>query len=143
MACSKPRKVVPQAKHKTNSTKSQFDKVDRLANRVPGRQTTVQARFPLVGQVASLAESTAKLLNNRIGFRLPILIAGILLAKGRCTVACWLRAAGVKGDWDSVLRSIAVDDTPTKRYGKHVETANLHRNPTAGPADGEWIYAHN
>lgn len=175
MANSKPKKAVPQAKHKTNSTRSQFDKVDRLANRVPGRQTTERARFPLVGQVASLAKSTAKLLDDRIGFRLPILIAGILLAKGRCTVACWLRAAGVKGDWDrfyDLLQSIgrnatvlmlpliyhimsrfasvrdqqmilAVDDTPTKRYGKHVEAANVHRNPTAGPADGEWLYGHN
>ncbi len=100
MANSKPKKAIPQAKHKTKSASSQFDKRDRLANRIPGRQTTERARVPLVGQVASLAKSTAKLLDDRIGFRLPILIAGILLAKGRCTVACWLRAAGVKGDWD-------------------------------------------
>lgn len=38
---------------------------------------------------------------------------------------------------------LAVDDTPTKRYGKQVEAANVHRNPTAGPADGEWLYGHN
>jgi len=109
MANSKPKKAAPQAKHKTKLASSQFDKRDRLANRVPGRQTTERARVPLVGQVASLAKSTAKLLDDRIGFRLPILIAGILLAKGRCTVACWLRAAGVKGDWDrfyDLLQSI-------------------------------------
>jgi hypothetical protein len=88
MPNSKSKKAVPQAEHKTNSTRSQFDKVDRLANCVPGRKMTVRAMFPLVGQVASLAESAAKLLDSRIGFRLPILIAGILLAKGRCTVAC-------------------------------------------------------
>ena len=38
---------------------------------------------------------------------------------------------------------IAIDDSPTKRYGKYVEGAGVHRNPTAGPADGEWIYGHS
>jgi hypothetical protein len=35
------------------------------------------------------------------------------------------------------------DDSPTKRYGRHVEGAGVHHNPTAGPADGEWLYGHN
>lgn len=38
---------------------------------------------------------------------------------------------------------LACDDTPTKRYGKHVEGAGVHHNPTPGPADGEWMYGHN
>ena len=38
---------------------------------------------------------------------------------------------------------IAVDDSPTQRYGRHVEGAGVHHNPTAGPADGEWTYGHN
>jgi len=38
---------------------------------------------------------------------------------------------------------LAVDDTPTARYGKHVEGAGVHHNPTAGPADGEFLYGHN
>lgn len=38
---------------------------------------------------------------------------------------------------------LAGDDSPTKRYGKHVEGAGVHHNPTAGPADGEWLYGHN
>jgi len=38
---------------------------------------------------------------------------------------------------------LAVDDSPTRRYGRHVEGAGVHHNPTAGPADGEWIYGHN
>ena len=42
----------------------------------------------------------------------------------------------------SVIR-IAVDDSPTKRFGRHVQGAGIHHNPTAGPADGEWIYGHN
>ncbi len=38
---------------------------------------------------------------------------------------------------------LVVDDSPTPRYGKHVEGAGVHHNPTPGPADGEWLYGHN
>jgi hypothetical protein len=38
---------------------------------------------------------------------------------------------------------IGGDDSPTKRYGRHVEGAGVHHNPTPGPADGEWLYGHN
>src|SRR5690606_20341818 len=38
---------------------------------------------------------------------------------------------------------LAGDDSPTKRYGRHVEGAGVHHNPTAGPADGDWLYGHN
>jgi len=38
---------------------------------------------------------------------------------------------------------VAVDDSPTQRYGRHVEGAGVHHNPTQGPAEGEWIYGHN
>ena len=35
------------------------------------------------------------------------------------------------------------DDSPTQRYGKHVEGAGVHHHPTPGPADSEWLYGHN
>jgi hypothetical protein len=38
--------------------------------------------------------------------------------------------------------TFALDDTPTKRYGKHVEGAGLHHNPTPGPADQTYVYGH-
>lgn len=38
---------------------------------------------------------------------------------------------------------LAMDDSPTSRYGRHVEGAGIHHNPTAGPAGGEWLYGHN
>ena len=38
---------------------------------------------------------------------------------------------------------VAIDDSPTKRYGKCVEGAGVHHHPTPGPADGEWLYGHN
>jgi hypothetical protein len=39
--------------------------------------------------------------------------------------------------------TVALDDSPTSRYGKHVEGAGVHHDPTPGPADGEWLYGHN
>ena len=39
--------------------------------------------------------------------------------------------------------TVAIDDSPTPRYGPHVEGAGVHHNPTPGPADGEWLYGHN
>lgn len=38
---------------------------------------------------------------------------------------------------------VALDDSPTERYGKHVEGAGVHHDPTPGPAGGEWLYGHN
>lgn len=38
---------------------------------------------------------------------------------------------------------LGMDDSPTSRYGRDVEGAGVHHNPTPGPADGEWLYGHN
>jgi hypothetical protein len=38
---------------------------------------------------------------------------------------------------------IGMDDSPTARYGQHVEGAGVHHNPTPGPADGTWLNGHN
>jgi hypothetical protein len=35
-----------------------------------------------------------------------------------------------------------IDDSPTKRYGPKVEGADIHRNPTPGPADQKYVYGH-
>jgi len=45
------------------------------------------------------------------------------------------------GVGDRIL--LGMDDSPTSRYGRHVEGAGVHHNPTPGPADGEWLYGHN
>lgn len=37
---------------------------------------------------------------------------------------------------------VAVDDSPTRRYGPRVEGAGVHHDPTPGPAGGEWLYGH-
>jgi hypothetical protein len=36
----------------------------------------------------------------------------------------------------------ALDDSPTKRYGPHVEGAGKHHNPTPGPAGSQFLYGH-
>jgi hypothetical protein len=111
-------------------------------------------------------------LHARNRWRLPVLLVGILFAHGRRTVTTWLRAAGVSPDFRDyyyflaalgrktksvgtrllllVLRTVplpdrivaVIDDTPTKRYGPHVEGADIHRNPTPGPADQKYLYGH-
>ncbi len=111
-------------------------------------------------------------LHARLAFRLLILFTGLLFARGRRTVASWLRAAGIGKDFKDyyyflgslgrnirfvgsvvlakVLRTVplderillALDDSPTKRYGKLVEGAGLHHNPTPGPADQKFVYGH-
>jgi|1186.fasta_scaffold77066_1 hypothetical protein len=35
-----------------------------------------------------------------------------------------------------------IDDTPTSRYGPHVEGAGIHHNPTSGPDDHKFLYGH-
>src|SRR5438046_4853476 len=37
---------------------------------------------------------------------------------------------------------LALDDTPTQRYGPLVEGAGIHHNPTPGPADQKFLYGH-
>lgn len=37
---------------------------------------------------------------------------------------------------------VAVDDTPTERYGPEVEGAGIHHNPTPGPAGKKFVYGH-
>jgi DDE superfamily endonuclease len=37
---------------------------------------------------------------------------------------------------------VGIDDTPTERYGPHVEGAGIHHNPTPGPANHEHLYGH-
>jgi len=111
-------------------------------------------------------------LHGRCRWRLSILLGGILFAHGRRTVASWLRAAGVTTDFSAyyyfiaavgrkaesiatrvlvlLLRHLpigdrivlALDDTPTKRYGPKVQGAGIHHNPTPGPADAKFLYGH-
>ena len=111
-------------------------------------------------------------LDARHRWRLPMLLTGILFARGRRTVSTWLRAAGVSDDYADyyyflasvgrnsellatqllvlVLRTLplperllaVIDDSPTKRYGPKVEGADIHRNPTPGSADQKYLYGH-
>jgi len=111
-------------------------------------------------------------LHGRCRWRLPLLLVGLLFAGGRRTVTAWLRAAGLQDRFrnyyyfiSSVGRNtkavairllqlairhvptgprvlLALDDTPTKRYGPQVEGAGLHHNPTSGPGDHKFFYGH-
>ena len=173
MAKRKGSSKRPQAQHKRNSKKSQHDKRERLSRTNPDRQRTSRARVPLVGAMRTAALKLQSVLDRRIAFRLPIIMAGMLLSNNCRTASAWFAKAAVKDDWDrfydclgSIGRTssklgaaildlivkkfapggrilLAIDDSPTARYGKHVEGAGVHHNPTPGPADGEWLYGHN
>src|SRR5262249_19546687 len=100
------------------------------------------------------------LLHAGLADRLRPLLTGLLFARGRRTVASWLRGGGLGDDYRSyyyLLTSLghkvkyvaaallrravtviepgerllfALDDTPTKRYGPKVQGAGIHHNPT-------------
>src|SRR4051812_17462526 len=38
--------------------------------------------------------------------------------------------------------TFALDDPPTERYGRKVQGAGVHHNPTPGPAGGPFVYGH-
>ena len=42
----------------------------------------------------------------------------------------------------SARLTFARDDTPTPRYGRQVQGAGVHHNPTPGPAGGPFAYGH-
>ena len=46
------------------------------------------------------------------------------------------------GDGPGTPLVFAIDDSPTKRYGPHVEGAGKHHNPTPGPAGSPFLYGH-
>ena len=48
----------------------------------------------------------------------------------------------IPGDASGAPLVFAVDDSPTKRYGPHVEGAGKHHNPTPGPAGSPFLYGH-
>lgn len=114
----------------------------------------------------------ASWLDRRSGQRLTTLLLGILLARGRRTATSWFRAAGITDDfrpaystiyavgrradrlalsaWSTVRPClagsrrlvVAIDDTPTPRYGPCVQGAGRHHNPTPGPAGEKFLYGH-
>ena len=128
--------------------------------------------FELPLCLAAWIVSLSSPLDVRSAVRVELLLVGILFAKDRRTVACWLRAAGIgKGfrPFYHVFRSIGravqlmagrvldivvenlplgerillvFDDSPTKRYGPCVQGAGIHHNPTPGPAGAPFLYGH-
>lgn len=117
-------------------------------------------------------DELAGALHARNRWRLSCLLVGIVFATGRRTVTSWLRAAGISDGFadyyyflqpvgrrihvlaerllELLLRRLvtgdrivlAIDDTPTKRYGPQVQGAGIHHNPTPGPAHQQYLYGH-
>lgn len=126
----------------------------------------------LPAEVALWISQLSRVLHETCAWRLVPLATGLLFARGRRTVASWLRAGGLGRDYQSYyyflgtlgrnIKSLAgmllqlaikviqpgerllfaLDDTPTKRYGPKVEGAGIHHNPTPGPAGQKFLYGH-
>jgi hypothetical protein len=59
------------------------------------------------------------------------------------TIAAYLVLTVVKPLLSGLERlMIALDDTPTERYGPYVQGAGVHHNPTPGPAGSPYVYGH-
>jgi len=130
------------------------------------------AIWKLPAEVTTWVDRLAAMLDARLAHRLTKVFLGVLFARGRRTVTSWLRAIGVGVDFadyyyflGSLGRQtasvalallllavkaiapgecllLALDDTPTKRYGPKVQGAGVHHNPTPGPADQKFVYGH-
>jgi DDE superfamily endonuclease len=110
-------------------------------------------------------------LDRRSAARLPLLLYGALFGAGRRTVTSWFRAAGITDEFRPAYATacaagreadhlaisaalavtpvlgkrrllLAIDDTPTPRWGPQVEGAGIHRNPSPGPAGEKYVYGH-
>jgi len=129
-----------------------------------------RSSFPV--EVALWIKSLSSLLHATHAWRLAPLLRGMLFARGRRTVTSWLRAGELGDDFQGyyyflgalgrkvksfaglllqlAVQTIhpgerllfAIDDTPTKRYGPHVQGAGIHHNPTPGPAEQKFVYGH-
>lgn len=127
----------------------------------------------LTTDVTAWINRLAGVLDPRHSWRLLPLLTGLLFATGRRTVSSWLRAGELSDDYQdyyyflstlgrkvewlaaTLLRIaveviapegrilLALDDTPSKRYGPKVEGAGVHHNPTPGPAGAKFLYGHN
>jgi hypothetical protein len=130
------------------------------------------AEWQLAGELVLWITQLSGPLHRRLAGRLLPIFTGMLFAQGRKTVAGWLRGGGLGHDFRAyyyflgslgrkaqlvgslLLRRavdvvapegrllFALDDTPTARYGPHVEGAGVHHNPTPGPAEQKFLYGH-
>jgi hypothetical protein len=130
------------------------------------------AKRVFVAETARWIQQLSGVLHQANAWRLAPVLWGMLFSRGRRTVAGWLRTAELGKDYQgyyyflgSLGRNVnqvagallrlavqvlcpgdrllfGIDDTPTKRYGPHVEGAGIHHNPTPGPAEQKYLYGH-
>jgi SRSO17 transposase len=144
-----------------------------LPHDLPPRTDTAMTSSHTPAPRCQWFSTLAKALDPRSARWLAVLFLGVILARGRRTVSCWIRAAGLSNQYrrcyataaaigrrtervamclllelikplvaDVSRLVLALDDTPTQRYGPKVQGAGVHHNPTPGPAGSPFVYGH-
>jgi len=112
-------KAMIQLRLPKKSKTAQHDRRSRLRASNPARLKTTVAIVPLTSTLSAMVQSTQRGIHARIAFRLPIILANAIVAKGWRTASTWFQTAGVQDDWDcfygtlsSVGKSVASIATP-------------------------------
>lgn len=122
-----------------------------------------QCRWECLDQWSEWSDWLAAGMHARNRWRLPVLMMGMLLARGRRTITSWLRGAGISDEHQDyyyfiisvgcnskkiasqlvvlVLRTlplpervlVVIDDSPTKPYGPKVEEGMYTTTPLPVP----------
>src|SRR5215475_11894961 len=125
--------------------------------RLPRLRRVKEPAMPLSQLPALLATAfsdMARWLQKRSAARLPLILTGILFARGRRTVTSWFRACGIRDDFRNAYTTVCA----TGRHTGEVAISALHAvkpllgarrlrlaiddTPTPGPAGEKHVYGH-
>ncbi len=110
------------------------------------RRSAPRLALPFLGAVLARGRRTVTTWIRAAGlsdqFR-PCYTAVAAAGKKAETIAAYLVLTVIQPLLGGVGRlTLAIDDTPTPRYGPQVEGAGIHHNPTPGPAGAAHVYGH-
>ncbi len=110
------------------------------------RRSAVRLALVFIGAVLARGRRTVTSWIRAAGLSAdykPVYTTVAAAGKRSDSVAARLAIAAVKPLVAGADRlTLALDDTPTRRYGPHVQGAGVHHNPASGPAGGPFVYGH-
>jgi hypothetical protein len=81
---------------------------------------------------------------GKLSDRFPSCYIAVAAAGKRADRAAWRLLTKVVAPLVSGAErlTLALDDTPTRRYGPHVQGAGIHHNPAPGPSGSPYVHGH-